>query len=234
MVTQKFHACLDRMALFTAALAVLLIFFFGDFLTIASANVVINGAIIGATLFGVGLCFVEMFHLVPEARWLCAYIHGSRDAALPPRLMRPAAMMLRMRPMRISANTLETIFDTIMNRFEDSRESVRYVANILIFMGLLGTFWGLIVTIGGFADIIGGLNFADESVLDTLGAGLARPLGGMTTAFTSSLLGLCGNLIVGFLGLQLQIAQNSLFHELEEYLAAHTHAVSPIENINEN
>ena len=95
------------------------------------------------------------------------------------------------------------------------------VTNTLIFLGLLGTFWGLVTTVGGFAELIGGLSFDDESVLMALQAGLAQPLGGMATAFTSSLLGLGGSLIVGFLGLQVQLAQNAIFRELEEYLAGH-------------
>ena len=111
-------------------------------------------------------------------------------------------------------------------RFEDSRESVRYITNTLIFLGLLGTFWGLILTVGGFAELIGNLNFSDESVLVSMQAGLSRPLAGMATAFTSSLLGLGGSLTVGFLGLQVQTAQNMIYHELEDYLASHTHVAA--------
>ncbi|MDE6477844.1 MAG: flagellar motor protein MotA, partial [Alphaproteobacteria bacterium] len=94
-----------------------------------------------------------------------------------------------------------------------------------IFLGLLGTFWGLILTVGGFAELIGNLNFEDESVLTAMQAGLSQPLFGMTTAFTSSLLGLAGSLVVGFLGLQVQLAQNAIFRELEETLANRTRVV---------
>jgi hypothetical protein len=111
-------------------------------------------------------------------------------------------------------------------RFEDARESVRYITNTLIFLGLLGTFWGLILTVGGFAELIGNLNFADETVLNSMQAGLSRPLAGMATAFTSSLLGLGGSLTIGFLSLQVQSAQNAIYHELEDYLSAHTHISS--------
>ena len=85
-----------------------------------------------------------------------------------------------------------------------------------------GTFWGLILTIGGFAELIGNLNFNDETVLETMQVGLSRPLGGMATAFTSSLFGLGGSLIVGFLSLQVQLAQGAVFHKLEDFLAART------------
>ena len=110
----------------------------------------------------------------------------------------------------------------ILLRFEDNRESVRYITNTLVFLGLLGTFWGLIITIGGFAELIGNLNFSDETVLQTMQSGLTRPLAGMATAFTSSLLGLGGSLTVGFLSAQVQSAQNEIYRELEDYLAAHT------------
>ena len=119
-----------------------------------------------------------------------------------------------------------------MVRFEDSRESVRYVTNTLIFLGLLGTFWGLILTVGGFAELISGLDFSDENVMYAMQVGLSRPLAGMATAFTSSLLGLGGSLTIGFLGLQVQSAQNGIFRELEDYLAAHTHPVSVDEAVN--
>ena len=91
----------------------------------------------------------------------------------------------------------------------------------------MGTFWGLILTVGGFAELIGNLNFADESVLQSMQNGLTRPLAGMATAFTSSLMGLAGSLIVGFLGLQVQLAQNAIFDELEEYLSSHTRVATP-------
>ena len=92
----------------------------------------------------------------------------------------------------------------------------------MIFLGLLGTFWGLILTVGGFAELIGNLNFNDATVLESMQSGLSRPLGGMATAFTSSLLGLAGSLIIGFLGLQVQLAQGAIFHKLEDFLSRRT------------
>ena len=112
--------------------------------------------------------------------------------------------------------------DIIQIKMDDDRESVNYTVNALVFWGLLGTFWGLILTVGGFAELIGNLNFNDEAVLETMQTGLSQPLGGMATAFTSSLLGLGGSLVVGFLALQLQLAQNAIFHALEEFLSART------------
>ena len=222
-----FHRNLNRMALFVALIIAALVVFFDPFMQIATANILLNGIIIGTTLFGIGLCFVKMFHLLPEYRWLNKYFNGKRGGDLPPRVLRPVAQMLHPRPSRISASALQNILDMILLRFEDDRESVRYVTNILIFLGLLGTFWGLLMTVGGFAEIISGLNMNDEMVLESMQIGLARPLAGMATAFTSSILGLGGSLVVGFLGLQVQLVQNSMLHAVEDYFAAHTHTVTP-------
>ena len=221
-----FHNALNRMALFTALLVVGILYFWAEFIEISIANIWLNGVIIGTSLFGIGLCFVQIFQLLPEYRWLHDYVTGRRGMNLPPYLLRPVATMLATRPRRISATTLNGFMDMILMRFEDARESVRYITNTLIFLGLLGTFWGLILTVGGFAELIGNLNFADETVLNSMQAGLSRPLAGMATAFTSSLLGLGGSLTIGFLSLQVQSAQNAIYHELEDYLSAHTHISS--------
>lgn len=225
-MTKLFHGALNRMALFTALLAAGVLYFWSDFIAIAISNIWLNGVIIGTTLFGIGLCFVLMFGLLPEYKWLHAYTMGRRRLELPPYLLRPVAQMLATRPRRISVTSLNGIMDMILMRLEDGRESIRYITNTLIFLGLLGTFWGLILTVGGFAELIGNLNFSDETVLQSMQIGLSRPLSGMATAFTSSLLGLGGSLAVGFLGYQVQSAQNAIYRELEEYLAEHTHAVT--------
>ena len=218
----KFHTCLNRMALFTAFVLCGIILFYRPFLSIAISNIYLNGAIIGTTIFGIIICFVKMFGLLPEHRWLNTYTRGNRAAKMPPRLLRPIAILLRTRPNKLSESGMHGMLNTVSARLADDRESVSYITNTLIFLGLLGTFWGLILTVGGFAELIGNLNFNDETVLETMRAGLSRPLGGMATAFTSSLLGLGGSLIIGFLGLQLQLAQNSIFQTIEDYMAAHT------------
>jgi len=222
-----FHRNLNRMTLFLAVIIAGIVLFFDPFMQIASANFILNGIIIGTAIFGIGLCFVQMFRLLPEHRWLYDYTNGKRGGKLPPRVLRPAALMLNTRPTRISAAALNSMLDMILLRFEDNRESIRYITNTLIFLGLLGTFWGLLMTVGGFAELISGLDMADETVLESMQLGLARPLAGMATAFTSSILGLGGSLIVGFLGLQVQSVQNAMFNEVEEYFAAHTHTATP-------
>ncbi|MDE6571302.1 MAG: hypothetical protein K2L95_03760 [Alphaproteobacteria bacterium] len=213
------------MALFTALVAVVVMLFWRDFMAIAVSNIYLNGIIIGTALFGIGACFVDIFRLLPEYKWLRRLARGERENALPPRLLRPVAIILQNHNAQLSTHTLQGFLDMILLRFDEQRESVRYVTNTLIFLGLLGTFWGLILTVGGFAELIGNLNFEDESVLTAMQAGLSQPLFGMTTAFTSSLLGLAGSLVVGFLGLQVQLAQNAIFRELEETLADRTRVV---------
>ncbi|MBD5391890.1 hypothetical protein HDR66_03735 [bacterium] len=220
-MTNQFHMNLNRMALLTALLVVGVILCWGPFMKIAASNVVLNGVIIGTTLFGIGLCFVHMFRLVPEYRWARAFFHGRRNAALPPRLLRPLALILRGGG-RVPVYVMRDVTEMVLVRFEYSRESIRYITNTLVFLGLLGTFWGLIMTVGGFSELIGGLNFDDETVLTVMQAGLARPLAGMATAFTSSLMGLAGSLTVGFLGLQVELAQNAIYRQVEDYLAART------------
>lgn len=229
---RSFHRALNLMALFTALVVAGVIYFNAEFMQIATANVLLNGVIIGTTMFGVGLCFFQMFGLVPEYKWLRAYVAGQRKLSLPPVLLRPVAQMLANRPKRISASSLNGMLDMILMRFDDVRESIRYVSNILIFLGLLGTFWGLILTVGGFADLISGLDFSSEMVMESMQAGLGAPLSGMATAFTSSLLGLGGSLLVGFLAMQVQVAQNSVYRELEDYLSKHTRVAQVIPQFN--
>ncbi len=217
------------MTLFTALVIAGVIYFFPEFMQIATANIWLNGVIIGTSLFGIGLCFAQIFALLPEYKWLHGYITGRRTLALPPRLLRPVASILSSRPRRLSANTLDSILAMIQIRFDESRESTQYITNTLIFLGLLGTFWGLLLTVGGFAEMIASLDFSSESVLQTMQSGISKPLSGMSTAFTSSLLGLAGSLVVGFLSYQVQSVQNSIFRELSDYLSVRAKIINSAE-----
>ena len=218
----SFHRNLNRMTFFAALVLCVIILFYRVFFAIATANIYLNGVIIGTTIFGILLCFVKVFALVPEYRWLNSYSRGTKSEKSSPRLLHSVALLLQGHRGSLTENGLRGILDAILVRLEDDRESIRYITNTLVFLGLLGTFWGLILTIGGFADLIRNLNFNDETVLQTMQAGLSRPLGGMATAFTSSLLGLGGSLVVGFLGLQVQLAQSAVFRQLEDVLSART------------
>ncbi|MBQ1997839.1 MAG: flagellar motor protein MotA, partial [Alphaproteobacteria bacterium] len=141
-MNKHFHFVLNRMALFTTLVLALVLYFNAEFMQIATANIWLNGVIIGTTLFGIGLCFVQIFQLLPEYKWLYSYTTGRGGVVRMPNLLRPVAQILSSRPRKISESTLDSVSDMILLRFEDSRESVRYITNILIFLGLLGTFWG--------------------------------------------------------------------------------------------
>ena len=207
------------MSVFTAVLLALAIVFWRTVFNIAITNIFLNGIIIGTTLFGIGLCFANILNLLPEYKWLHAYFEGRADYGYSPALLRPISMALHNKHIHITTNTLTELLDLVASRIEDKRDNVRYITNTLIFLGLLGTFWGLIVTVGGFAELLMGIDFEDPTVLQTMQIGMAGPLSGMATAFTSSLLGLAGSLIVGFLGLQVQFAQNTIYQELADFMS---------------
>jgi len=240
---KRFHRNLNIMSVFTALLLALVLVFWRTFLNIAITNIILNGVIIGTTIFGIGLCFVRIFKLLPEYKWLHAYFDGRADYGFAPKILRPVSMVLHNRHIHITTSNLSEMLDLVANRIEDERESVRYITNTLIFLGLLGTFWGLILTVGGFANLLMNIDFENVHVLQEMQIGMAGPLSGMATAFTSSLLGLAGSLTVGFLGLQLQFAQNTMFTELTDFLSGYvlqkpgnqqTNELSEIAPVNES
>ena len=228
---KRFHKNLNLMSIFTAVLLALALFFWRTIFNIAITNIFLNGVIIGTILFGIGLCFVSIFKLLPEYKWMHAYFKGRANYGYSPKLLRPISLALHNKHLRISASDLAELLDLVSSRIEDERDSVRYITNTLIFLGLLGTFWGLIVTVGGFAQLLMNLDFNSEAVLQEMQIGMAGPLSGMATAFTSSLLGLGGSLIVGFLGLQLQFAQSTMFDELTDFMSQYVLTPSDERNI---
>jgi hypothetical protein len=151
-----------------------------------------------------------------------------------PRLLAPMVSMLSGRRndrVSLSASAMRSVLDGLQSRLDERRELSRYVTGLLIFLGLLGTFWGLLLTIAAIADVIGGMSVGsgDLNVLfEQLKAGLAKPLQGMGTAFSASMLGLAGALVVGFLDLTAGQAQNRFFNDLEEWLAGLTRLSSGI------
>ncbi|MBR3148017.1 MAG: hypothetical protein IKF41_01570 [Alphaproteobacteria bacterium] len=228
---KRFHRNLNIMSIFTAVLLAFAVVFWQTVFNIAITNIILNGIIIGTTLFGIGLCFLSMFGLLPEYKWLHAYFAGRADYGYTPKLLRPISMALHNRHIHITTNTMSELLDLVSIRIEDKRDSVRYITNTLIFLGLLGTFWGLIVTVGGFAELLMAIDFDDPELLQNMQIAMAGPLSGMATAFTSSLLGLAGSLVVGFLGLQLQFAQNTIFQELTDFMSQYV-LQNPTNNIN--
>lgn len=214
----KFHRNFNIMSMFTATLLAVVMVFWHTFMNIAVSNVFLNGIIIGTTIFGIGVCFAQMFRLLPEYRWLHAYFDGQTIPGFTPKVLRPIAVALNNRHTQITTSSLSELLDLVAGRIDSERDSVQYITNALIFLGLLGTFWGLIITIGGFAELLLNLDLNNDGVLESMQMGMTLPLSGMATAFTSSLLGLIGSLSVGFLGLQLQFAQNTIFEDLTDFM----------------
>lgn len=188
----------------------------------------LNGLILGVLLIGIILVFNQVVGLIPEVRWFNSFrAAGSADkVGREPRLLAPMRSLIgRHQRKAISTTAFRSILDSIGTRLDESRDTSRYLIGLLVFLGLLGTFWGLIETIGSISNVIGALdpNSGESSdVLAAIKTGLAQPLGGMGTAFSSSLLGLSGSLILGFLDLQAGRAQNRFYTELENWLSSVT------------
>lgn len=183
-------------------------------------------ALIGAVLaIGIILAFRQVIRLYPEISWINSFRISDPGLAVErrPMLLAPMAAMLSNRSgrMTITQQTMRHLLDSIATRLDEARDLSRYMTGLLVFLGLLGTFWGLIETVGSVGKVIEGLKVGGDagSVFDTLKEGLAAPLGGMGISFSSSLFGLAGSLILGFLDLQSSQAQNRFYTDLEDWLA---------------
>lgn len=199
-------------------------------------NPFLNGVILGVVVLGTLYIFRQVLLLQPEVAWLERFRQETRDRLIfpdalsripQPRLLGPMATMLGERRGRLSLSALSmrTLLDSIQTRIDESHDLSRYIVGLLVFLGLLGTFWGLSETVGAVGDTIAGLKVdsSDASVLfEQLKGDLQRPLSGMGTAFTSSLFGLAGSLVVGFLELQSSQAHNRFMQDLEEWLSGVT------------
>lgn len=193
------------------------------------ANPVLNGLIIGVLLIGILRAFMQVIRIYPEIRWVNAFRIADPGLAIEhqPKLLAPMATMLRDRTGQLSLSTtsMRSIMDSIGGRLDEVRETGRYLVGLLVFLGLLGTFWGLLETIQSVGRVINTLDSKQAEsalVFEELKNGLAAPLRGMGTAFSSSLLGLAGSLILGFLDLQASHAHNRFYNELEEWLSGIT------------
>lgn len=188
----------------------------------------LNGLILGVLVVGIILVFTQVLALRPEVRWFNSFRAAGdvEKAGREPRLLAPMRSLIRGRQsVALSATALRSILDSIATRLDESRDTSRYLIGLLVFLGLLGTFWGLLGTISSISDVIQSLDSASGGggdVLQTLKSGLSAPLSGMGTAFSSSLLGLSGSLILGFLDLQAGRAQNRFYTELENWLSSVT------------
>ncbi|MDI7860547.1 flagellar motor protein MotA [Rhizobiaceae bacterium n13] len=194
----------------------------------------LNGLILGVLAIGIVLVFAHVLSLRPEVHWFNSFrAAGSADkVGRDPRLLAPMRALLGSRQsMAISTTALRSILDSIATRLDESRDTSRYLIGLLVFLGLLGTFWGLLGTISSINSVIQSLDpssGAGSDVLQALKEGLSGPLAGMGTAFSSSLLGLSGSLILGFLDLQAGRAQNRFYMELENWLSSVTDVSSDL------
>jgi hypothetical protein len=190
------------------------------------ANPWLNGLIVGVLFIGIVLSFLRVIRLFPEVSWVNSFrsTDANRAAAREPTLLAPMAAMLggeRAGRVAITAQTMRAFLDSLATRLDEARDISRYLTGLLVFLGLLGTFWGLIETVGSVGGIINGLKIGGDAdaVFDALKEGLAAPLGGMGISFSSSLFGLAGSLVLGFLDLQTSQAQNRFYTNLEDWLA---------------
>jgi hypothetical protein len=191
-----------------------------------SANLGFNAVILAVLAVGIGVNLRQVVRLQREVQWMEAFRRSDPDRPLPvkPKLLASMARVLASRErgkFHLTPMSMRSILDSVQIRLEEQRDLSRYLIGLLIFLGLLGTFWGLLITIRAVGDIIGGLSVGADVVamFEALKEDLRQPLSGMATAFSTSLFGLAGSLIVGFLDLQSGHAQNRFYNELEEWLS---------------
>ncbi|MBI1201575.1 MAG: flagellar motor protein MotA [Rhodopseudomonas sp.] len=189
------------------------------------ANPGLNAVIISVLLIGIILSVRQVARLYPEIAWVNNFRLADPGLAVDkaPVLLAPMAAILgsRVGRMAMSAQMMRGILDSIATRLDEARDILRYMTGLLVFLGLLGTFWGLIETVSSVGAVIQGLKSGGDAgtMFDTLREGLAAPLSGMGISFSSSLFGLAGSLVLGFLDLQSSQAQNRFYTELEDWLS---------------
>lgn len=198
------------------------------------ANWVFNTTILAALFVGILITYRQVFMLFPELQWIARFRTGRAGLSVlqEPRLLKPLARQLGDEYKRdgftLTAVSLRTVLDGIRSRLDELREITRYFISLLVFLGLLGTFWGLLSTINAVGDVIVNLDVDQDdfgAVFGALQSGLLTPLQGMGTAFSSSLFGLAGSLILGFLDIQAGHAQNRFYDGLDEWLTGLTKLV---------
>jgi len=217
---------LVRMLVFLILCALITFVLQHQILNAFMANPWLNGLILGVLVIGIILSFHRVIRLFPEVAWVNSFRRADPGlvVAREPTLLAPIAAMLggeRVGRVAISAQTMRAFLDSLGTRLDEARDISRYLTGLLVFLGLLGTFWGLIETVGSVGGIINNLNVGGDAdtVFNTLKEGLAAPLGGMGISFSSSLFGLAGSLILGFLDLQTSQAQNRFYTNFEDWLA---------------
>ncbi len=228
------HRILARMVVFLVLVIGLSYVLGRPLLDAFMGNPAVNGLILGILVAGVAYIFRQVLLLEPARDWIDSFRErlANRDLTAPPgpppRLLAPMARMLGSRQsgrVSLSATSLRTLLDGIAARLDETRETSRYLIGVVIFLGLLGTFYGLLETVRSVGSVIGALNIGGGDLARAFGDlknGLETPLHGMSTAFSASLFGLASSLVLGFLDLQAGQAQNRFYNDLEEWLATYT------------
>ena|SRR3984957_6435203 len=214
---------------FLAAVALLAALLAGKLIQNFQANPFFNGVILAVLVAGIVVNVRQVFLLSRDVEWIELFKRSPPDRPLPtkPKLLAPMARMFAGRErgkFSLSTPSLRSILDSVYLRLEESRDLSRYLVGLSIFLGLLGTFWGLLETIRSVADIIGSLGVGSDPVamFTQLKENLKQPLSGMSTSFSTSLFGLASSLVLGFLDLQAGHAQNRFYNELEDWLSGMT------------
>jgi len=226
MPLTKPTAYLVRMVVFLVLGAFIAFILYRQIIQAFNANPSLNALIFGVLIVGMVLAFRSVTRLYREIEWANAFLESDSGIVIErePVLLLPMARMLAGRSKReaLSPLSLRAILDTIGMRLDETRDTGRYLTGLLVFLGLLGTFWGLLDTVGSVGKVIQSMKTGSDAALmfEELKAGLAAPLGGMGISFSSSLFGLAGSLVVGFLDLQAGQAQNQFYEQLENFLAS--------------
>ncbi len=224
---------LVKILIFLVLVALVAAILFSTIVTFFWANPFINGLIFFTLAIGIFLSFRQIFRLFPEVKWVNSLQEGTISNVRPPILLAPVAGILRERigEAIITPSSMRSILDSVGNRLDEAKDTSRYLTGLLVFLGLLGTFYGLLETVTSVSTVINALDVTsgDSATLFTnLREGLVAPLGGMGTAFSSSLFGLSGSLILGFLDLQTSQAQNSFYTDLEDWMTSMTELDHPV------
>ena len=219
------HRYFIRMLTFLTLMSGVIIMLHQPLLTAFKNNIPLNTAILMTLSLGIGLVFYRLYGLRQEQLWFEGYERGEeRYPGIPaPKILLPLSLSLgeSQQKNQLSTIALRSILSSVEARLDETRDVSRYMIGLLIFLGLLGTFWGLSQTIGAIAGVITGLDVDASNVKDSfhgLKQGLQAPLMGMGTAFSTSMFGLAGSLVLGFLDLQVGKAAGSFYHNLEDHL----------------
>ena len=226
-----------RMVVFLILGGLLVVILHRQIWTAFLANVGLNAVIIAVLVIGILLAFRQVIRLFPEIAWVNSFRLADPGLAIerPPVLLAPMAAILgdHAGRMSISANTMKSLLDSMATRLDEARDTSRYLTGLLVFLGLLGTFWGLIETVGSVGLVISSMKTGGDAgtMFDGLREGLAKPLGGMGISFSASLFGLASSLVLGFLDLQASQAQNRFYTDLEDWLATTVREIGAAEHM---